>query len=63
MENPAPPRTLRERLANAHKLEREYNIEIGKVDIQIKLLKLRKKKLARMISKNMKYRNKLINEL
>lgn len=54
---------LRKKLKKTHQLEDGYNIEIGQIDKQIKLLITRKKKLSRMISKNVKYRNLLINEL
>jgi hypothetical protein len=54
---------IREKLLQAHRQENSMNIEIGKIDKEIKELQKRKKKLAGMVSSNMKYRNGLIKRL
>lgn len=54
---------IRTRLADAKKLGLVYNKEIGKLDKVIRDSKKRKAKLAKMVSKNMLYRNNLINSL
>lgn len=48
------------RLKEAHDLEDTYNKEMSKIDKQVRHLMRRKQKLAKLISKNMKYRNSLI---
>lgn len=55
-----PNTDLNTRLKEAHSLEDEYNKEMSKIDKQIKDLLSRKRILAKLISKNMKYRNSLI---
>lgn len=52
----------KQRLTKLHEQEDGYNKEVARINNQIKQLEIRKKKLARMISHNMKYRNKIINE-
>jgi len=44
-----------------HKIEDEYNKELIRIDKQIGSLAGRKKVLGRLISKNMKHRNRIIN--
>jgi len=56
----ANPTDLNERLKSAHELENGYNKELSDIDKQIRHLERRKTKLAKLISKNMKYRNSLI---
>lgn len=56
-------KTIKEKLTELHEHEKEWNIEIGKIDKQIRQLQKYKSKLAIKISKNMKYRNLLINQL
>lgn len=51
------------KLKRAHEQENEFNKEIGKIDKQIRVLIVKKDKLRRLISKNMKYCNKLVNML
>lgn len=54
---------LKKRIAELHSLENELNTENGKCDKQIGVILNQKKKLAKRISHNMKYRNRLINEM
>lgn len=54
---------IRNRLKTLHDQENDLNKEMGKIDHQIKLLKKKKAKVARRVSKNMLYRNRLINQL
>jgi hypothetical protein len=49
------------KIQELHEKENELNREIGKIDKEIKLLQKRKVKLAKQVSANMKYRNKLID--
>lgn len=51
------------RLEECHLRELDYNIEMGENNKKIATLRLRNKKIARLISKNMKYRNQLISKL
>lgn len=48
-------------LAALHEIEDEYNKELIRIDKQIGSLAGRKKVLGRLISKNMKHRNRIIN--
>jgi polyribonucleotide nucleotidyltransferase len=52
-----------ERLQRAHEQENELNKEIAQIDKLIKTKNIRKEKLRKLISQNMKYRNKLIELL
>lgn len=54
---------IRTKLEQAHEQENEFNKEMSVVSFQIKQLVIKKAKLARQISKNMKYRNLLISYL
>ena len=54
---------IRIRLKELHKQEDEMNKEMGKIEAQILILKKKKAKLAKRISGNMLYRNRLINQL
>jgi len=54
-------RTKEQILKMLHDSENEKNREIGKIDKEIKRLNARKLKLARQISNNMLYRNRLLN--
>lgn len=54
---------IREKLSSCHKTENGYNKEMAKLDLQIKGIIKRKISLARKISKNMRYRNSLIERL
>lgn len=54
---------IKEKLIMLHEQENGFNGEMGKIDKQIQLLAKRKEKLARMVSKNMKHRNQLIEML
>ena len=48
------------RLQRAHEQENELNKEMSDIDKWIKVKLIRKIKIAKLISKNMKYRNVLI---
>lgn len=54
---------IRLKLLELHQQEDEMNCEISSIDKQIRLLEKKKQKLAKRISGNMKFRNRLINEL
>lgn len=54
---------LRDKLSQLHKGEDELNKQIGLIDKQIAQLLKQKLKLAKLVSKNMKYRNLLISQL
>lgn len=54
---------IREKLKILHKHENEFNRKIAKADQTIKGCQKEIKKLAKQVSKNMLYRNKLINQL
>lgn len=54
---------IRERLKKCHADENAMNKELSKLDWTIKDCNKKKIKLAAKISKNMKYRNLLINKL
>lgn len=54
---------MKERLSNCHLAENSLNKQMGKLDYTIKESQRQKKKLAVKISKNMKYRNGLIERL
>jgi hypothetical protein len=54
---------IKDRLLKLHEEEDVMNVEMGKIDKQIKLLGKRKSKLSKRISENMKFRNRLINQL
>lgn len=51
------------KLKQLHEHENEFNKEIGKIDKKIFALIKRKRKLQKQVSRNMIYRNQLINEL
>jgi hypothetical protein len=51
---------VEQKLADNHLQENQYNKELASIDKTFKALLIRKKKLAKLISKNMKYRNLLI---
>jgi hypothetical protein len=50
----------RKRLEQLHEQENELNAEMSKINNQIVQLEKRKAKIARRVSNNMKYRNRLI---
>ncbi len=54
---------IREKLLVLHKKEDELNRKIAKADNTIKGCRKEKEKWAKQVSKNMKYRNSLINKL
>lgn len=54
---------VKEKLLQLHRQEDEMNKQIGKLDKEIRVANRKKAKLAKMVSSNMKYRNKLINKL
>lgn len=54
---------IRERLILCHQSEDAINKQIGHLDKTIKDAEKKKVKLAKQVSKNMLYRNKLINKL
>lgn len=54
---------LRQKIAICKAQETEYNKELGRIDKQIRELLRRKKKLGILVSRNMNYRNKLIQRL
>lgn len=54
---------IRQRLLLCHQSENELNREIGKLDNTIKDARKKKIKLAKAVSKNMRYRNSLILKL
>jgi hypothetical protein len=54
---------IRERLLKLHAEENDLNKEMGKITFAIKECQKKKLKIAKRISSNMKYRNKLINLL
>lgn len=54
---------IRDRLKRLHDQENELNKEMSKIDYQIKMLRKQKEKVAKRVSNNMRYRNKLINQL
>ncbi len=54
---------LNNKIKRTHELEDEYNKEIGVIDKQLKYLPIRKKKLQKLISKVMLFRNQKIESL
>lgn len=54
---------IRERLAKCKLTEKHFNAELSYWDKLIKTANKKKKKIAKQISKNMLYRNNLINKL
>lgn len=54
---------IRSKLKVLHDQENGLNKEMGKVNFQIKQLKKQKDKIAKRVSNNMRYRNRLINQL
>lgn len=54
---------IKSKLDLLHRNEEEHNREIADIDKQIGILMIRKKKLSRFVSKNMKYRNLLIDKM
>lgn len=53
----------KEKLKELHNIENSLNKEINMIDKEIQSLKSKKSKLAKRISNNMKFRNKIISEL
>lgn len=56
-------KNIQELLNLAHEQENTFNKEMSKIDNQVKLLLIRKERLKKKISGNMKYRNWLIKQL
>lgn len=56
-------KSIRERLQDLHDQEHTFNVDMGRIDNEIKALLKKKAKLAKRVSNNMKYRNQLINRL
>ena len=56
-------KSIKDKLKELHQEENLLNKEICKIDKSIYILLKRKKKLASLVSKNMKYRNLLISKL
>lgn len=54
---------IREKLLKLHQEENVMNKDMAKLSYQIKILGKAKEKIRKRISSNMKYRNKLINQL
>lgn len=54
---------IRERLKVCHENENELNRKISTLDITIRNCEKQKLKIAKQVSNNMLYRNKLINQL
>ena len=54
---------IRERLEECRKAENKLNKEMSRLSYEIKVAYKKKMKLAIRVSKNMKYRNSLINQL
>ena len=54
---------IRKKLKESHDIEDLYNKEMGKIDKEILKLRKRKVKLSKLVSKNMRHRNYLINRL
>lgn len=54
---------IRKKLIELHDQEDTMNKSMGNIDKQVLELKKQKKKLAKKISNNMKYRNQLIYKL
>lgn len=54
---------IRERLILCHQAENEINRKMSVLQATIKHSEKEKKKLALQVSKNMRYRNSLINKL
>jgi uncharacterized coiled-coil DUF342 family protein len=52
-----------EKLQKAHEQENEFNKEMSEIDKLFRQKNIRKAKLQKLISKNMKYRNQLIKML
>jgi len=48
---------IRARLLKLHTTENEINRELSGLDKQIKTIEIKKRKLAKRVSHNMKYRN------
>lgn len=61
-ENWTKEQTL-EKLQRAHEQENEFNKEMSDIDKLFRIKTIRKLKLKKLISGNMKYRNKLIKLL
>jgi|HubBroStandDraft_2_1064218.scaffolds.fasta_scaffold00002_22 hypothetical protein len=60
---PVSKEKVRLQLIRAHEQENTLNKEMGKIDKQLRVLQLRKDKLARLVSKNVRYRNRMIKML
>ncbi len=54
---------IRDKLLLLHEQENEYNRKIAKADNAIKGLRKEIERYAKLVSKNMKYRNQLIKQL
>lgn len=61
-ENWTKEQTL-QKLQKAHEQENEFNKEMSDIDKLFRIKTIRKQKLRKLISKNMKYRNQLIKML
>lgn len=57
------PETIKERLKELHRQEDELNKQIGKFDKTIRHCQKQKLSISKRVSKNMRYRNELINKL
>lgn len=60
---PATKEQIRQKLNKLHEEENAYNKEMTRLFNQCKWNQKRMSKLATLVSKNMLYRNKLINQL
>jgi chromosome segregation ATPase len=54
---------IRNKLIELHNQENDMNKEMGNINKQIFLLQKEKEKITKRISGNMKFRNRLINQL
>lgn len=54
---------IRNRLIKLHEEENDMNKQMGKINHSIRELEKKKAKIRKMISHNMLFRNKLINQL
>lgn len=55
------PEQLRNKIQQLHEHENDFNREISEIDKRMRQLIIRKNKLAKNISRNVIYRNNLIN--
>lgn len=54
---------IRDKLKALHEAENKLNKDMSTVDYKIKKLQKEKDKIKKMVSHNMKYRNRIINQL